>query len=115
MQIDDGWQSGDPKGNGPRKNFSAHDPHGPYPRGMKPTADALKADGFTAGLWILPFGGSWNDSFFAPHQDWFVKQADGKPFDTAWGGTALDMTHPGAEISSPVKSGRRCMTGAIAT
>ena len=64
---------------------------------MQATAQALTADGFTAGLWILPFGGSWNDPFFAPHQDWFVKnQADGKPFDTAWGGTALDMTHPGA-------------------
>ncbi len=96
VQIDDGWQGGDSKGNGPRKNFSAHDPNGPYPRGMKLMADALEANGFTAGLWILPFGGTWNDPFFAPHQDWFVKQADGKPFDTAWGGTALDMTHPGA-------------------
>jgi hypothetical protein len=96
IQIDDGWQMGDPKGNGPRKNFSAYDPNGPYPNGMKPTADALKADGFTAGLWILPFGGSWNDTFFAPHQDWFVKKADGKPFDTAWGGTALDMTQSDA-------------------
>jgi hypothetical protein len=96
LQIDDGWQMGDPKGNGPRKNFSAYDPNGPYPNGMKPTAETLKADGFTAGLWILPFGGSWNDPFFASHQDWFVKQADGKPFDTAWGGTALDMTQPGA-------------------
>jgi alpha-galactosidase len=74
LQIDDGWQMGDPKGNGPRKNFSAYDPKGPYPQGMKPTADALKADGFTAGLWILPFGGSWNDPFFAPHPDWFVKK-----------------------------------------
>jgi hypothetical protein len=96
VQIDDGWQMGDPKGNGPRKNFSAYNPNGPYPNGMKPTADALKADGFTAGLWMLPFGGSWNDPFFAPHQDWFVKKEDGKPFDTAWGGTALDMTQPGA-------------------
>ena len=96
VQIDDGWQMGDPKGNGPRKNFSAYNPNGPYPNGMKLTADALKADGFTAGLWLLPFGGSWNDPFFAPHQDWFVKKADGKPFDTAWGGTALDMTQPGA-------------------
>jgi hypothetical protein len=96
VQIDDGWQMGDPKGNGPRKNFSAFDPKGPYPKGMKPTADVLQADGFTAGLWILPFGGTWNDPFFAPHQDWFVKKSDGKPFDTAWGGTALDMTHPGA-------------------
>jgi hypothetical protein len=96
VQIDDGWQMGDPKGNGPRKNFSAYNPNGPYPNGMKPTADALKADGFTAGLWILPFGGSWNDPFFASHQDWFVKKEDGKPFDTAWGGTALDMTQSGA-------------------
>lgn len=96
VQIDDGWQMGDPKGNGPRKNFSAHDPKGPYSKGMKPTAETLKADGFTAGLWILPFGGTWNDPFFAPHQDWFVTKPDGKPFDTAWGGTALDMTHPGA-------------------
>ena len=96
MQIDDGWQMGDPKGNGPRKNFSAHDPKGPYPDGMKPTADAIRAAGSQPGLWILPFGGTWNDPFFAPHQDWFVKRADGKPFDTAWGGTCLDMTHPGA-------------------
>jgi len=97
LQIDDGWQEGAAKGNGPRKNFSAFRTNGPYPAGMKPTADALKADGFTAGLWILPFGGTWNDPFFAPHQDWFVqKKDDGKPFDTAWGGTALDMSDPGA-------------------
>ena len=96
LQIDDGWQMGDSKGNGPRKNFSAYNPKGPYPEGMKATADTLQADGFTAGLWILPFGGTWNDPFFAPHQDWFVQKADGKPFDTAWGGTALDMTYPGA-------------------
>ena len=31
------------------------------------------------------------------HQDWFVKRADGTPYDTAWGGTCLDMTHPGAQ------------------
>ena len=42
VQIDDGWQMGDPKGNGPRKNFSAYNPEGPYPRGMKATADALR-------------------------------------------------------------------------
>ena len=115
VQIDDGWQMGDPKGNGPRKNFSANDPHGPYPQGMKATAEALRADGLTAGLWILPFGGTWNDPFFTPHQDWFVKQKDGKPFDTAWGGTALDMTHPGLGISSRTRSSRPCTIGAIAT
>ncbi len=106
VQIDDGWQMGDPKGNGPKKNFSAYNPKGAYPAGMKATADAIAAQGLTAGLWILPFGGSWNDPFFEPHQDWFVKrQGDGKPFDTAWGGTALDMTYPGARdfVSGEIK------------
>ncbi len=96
IQIDDGWQMGDPHGNGPRKNFSQYDPNGPYRDGMKATADKIAADGLRPGLWILPFGGSYNDAFFAKHQDWFVKTAEGKPFDTAWGGTALDMTQPGA-------------------
>jgi hypothetical protein len=96
VQIDDGWQMGDPKGNGPRKNFSQADPAGPYGKGMKPTADAIAADGLVAGLWMLPFGGSYNDPFFAPHQDWFMRKDDGTPFDNAWGGTSLDMSQPGA-------------------
>jgi NPCBM/NEW2 domain/Melibiase len=97
IQIDDGWQMGDPKGNGPKKNFSEFNPNGPFPGGMQATAAAITGYGFTPGLWILPFGGTWNDPFFAPHQEWFVKrQADGKPFDTPWGGTCLDMTQPGA-------------------
>jgi hypothetical protein len=99
VQIDDGWQMGDSKGNGPAKNFSQYNPHGNYSKGMKPTADNLRSLGLTAGLWILPFGGSWNDPFFADHQDWFVKRKeDGKSFDTPWGGTALDMTQPGARV-----------------
>jgi hypothetical protein len=109
IQIDDGWQMGDSKGNGPRKNFSAFNPNGPYPLGMKATAQTLNADGFTAGLWILPFGGTWNDPFFAPHQDWFVRKDDGKPYDTAWGGTALDMTQSGARdfVRSEIKQAVR--------
>ena len=95
VQIDDGWQLGE-KGNGPRKNFTVHDPQGPYPGGMKPTAEAIKAAGLIPGLWLLPFGGNYQDPFFAPHQDWFVKRADGTPFDNKWGGTCLDMTHRGA-------------------
>ncbi len=95
VQIDDGWQVGDNKGNGPRKVFNAHDPKGPYAAGMQPTAKGIADLGMTPGLWLLPFGGTWNDPFFAAHQDWFV-QKDGKPFDTAWGGTCLDMTHPEA-------------------
>lgn len=95
VQIDDGWQLGK-KGNGPRKNFTAHDPQGPYPDGMQPTADAIASQGLTPGLWLLPFGGNYQDPLFAPHQDWFVKRADGTPFDNRWGGTCLDMSHPAA-------------------
>lgn len=96
VQIDDGYQLGDAKKNGPRKVFTGVDPKGPFPAGMKPTADGIRRDGLTAGLWLMPFSGTWNDPFYEPHQDWFVKKPDGKPFDTAWGGTALDMSQPGA-------------------
>jgi len=96
VQIDDEWQLGS-RANGPKKNFTTHDPQGPYPSGMTAAADSIHASGFTAGLWILPFGGTWDDPFFADHQDWFVRRADdGTPYVTPWGGTSLDMTHAGA-------------------
>jgi hypothetical protein len=96
MQIDDGWQEGTGGKNGPKKVFLEHSPKGPYPSGMKPTADDIQAHGLTPGIWFMPFAGTWNDPYFADHQDWFVKREDGKPYDTAWGGTCMDMTHPGA-------------------
>ena len=95
VQIDDGWQAGFST-NGPRRNFSAHAPNGPFPSGMKATADAIKALGLVPGIWFMPFAGTYYDPFFKEHQDWFVKREDGKPYETAWGGTCLDMTHPGA-------------------
>ena len=101
IQIDDGWQEGDAKGpkdkkNGPHKNFTQHRATGPYPAGMKATAERITALGFTAGLWFMPFAGTFDDPWFADKQHWFVKRADGTPFDMPWGGTALDMSHPEA-------------------
>ncbi len=95
VQIDDGWQPGT-AGNGPRKDFTTHAPKGPYLGGMKATADAISALGLTPGIWFMPFAGTATDPLFKDHQDWFAKGPDGKPYDTAWGGTCLDMTHPGA-------------------
>ena len=95
LQIDDGWQDGVSK-NGSRKNFTRVKPDGPYPSGMKKTADMIRGHGLTPGLWFMPFAGTWDDPWFKDHQDWFVKRADGKPFDTAWGGTCMDMTNPAA-------------------
>lgn len=93
IQIDDGWQLGEKK-NGPKKNFTDFNPQGPYPDGMKAMADKIKSDGFMPGLWFMPFAGTFNDPWFAQHQDWFVKDKEGKPYDVKWGGTCLDMTNP---------------------
>jgi len=95
IQIDDHWQAGISK-NGPKREFLRANPNGPYPNGMKATADNLKSLGLTPGLWFMPFAGTYYDPFFAPHQDWFYKGADGKPFEVRWGGTCLDMSVPGA-------------------
>lgn len=95
IQIDDGWQDGQSR-NGPSKNFTRVRPNGPYAGGMKATADAIKAQGLVPGLWFMPFAGTYDDPWFAEHQDWFVQDEQGKPYDTAWGGTCLDMTDPGA-------------------
>lgn len=91
VQIDDGWQAGE-SDNGPRKNFTTHRSDGPYKSGMKNTADKLKFMDVVPGIWFMPFAGTWNASHFADKQHWFA-QMDGKPFDTSWGGTCLDVTH----------------------
>ncbi|MCX7048999.1 MAG: NPCBM/NEW2 domain-containing protein [Candidatus Sumerlaeota bacterium] len=95
VQIDDKWQSGTSK-NGPCRGFMNAKPNGPYPNGMKATSDNIKKLGLMPGIWFMPFAGTSYDEFFKDHQDWFAKDKDGKPFEARWGGTCLDMTHPGA-------------------
>lgn len=96
IQIDDEWQDG-AKLNGPKKNFTTHAPSGPYPSGMKKAQEGISALGLVPGIWFMPFAGTYNDPFFKEKQDWFVKNPEGKPYDTAWGGTCLDMTNPAAQ------------------
>ncbi|MGD8239234.1 MAG: alpha-galactosidase [Armatimonadota bacterium] len=95
VQIDDKWQEGERR-SGPAKNFTTHRPTGPYPSGMKAAADSIKAVGLTPGIWFMPFAGDHEDPLFEPHADWFVTREGGEPYETRWGGTSLDMTHPGA-------------------
>ncbi len=106
VQIDDGWQDGQ-SNNGPRKVFVRHNPKGPYPNGMKATADYIRQHGFVAGIWYMPFAGTHDDPYFADKQDWFA-QKDGKPFDTHWGGTCLDMTNPKARELTRLRTERIC-------
>ena len=98
VQIDDKWQAGWKRSSpsSPKKNFTTHDPKGPYPSGMKAAADQIKSLGLVPGIWFMPFAGTAGDPFFDAHLEWFAKTPDGKPYDTPWGGTCLDLTHPGA-------------------
>lgn len=96
IQIDDRWQDGISK-NGPKKNFTTHAPDGPYPSGMKKAADNISSFGLVPGIWFMPFAGNYLDPHFKDHQDWFAKNPEGKPYETAWGGTCLDMTNPAVQ------------------
>ncbi|MDD3470404.1 MAG: hypothetical protein PHE53_10585 [Thermoguttaceae bacterium] len=113
FQIDDGWQCGQTQ-NGPKKNFTTHNPSGPYPSGMKTTAEYLNQKGLRAGIWFMSFSGNQDDPYYADKRGWFVESAvdyptpgerntrrfssidqqKGRPYETFWGGTSLDMTDP---------------------
>jgi len=93
VQIDDEWQAGQHY-NGPRRGFDRVRADGPYPHGIAPVAAEVDKLGLTFGLWWLPFARNYQDPDYKDRQDWFVKGLDGKPYDTAWGGTCLDLTHP---------------------
>lgn len=97
FQIDDFWQDGLTR-NGPAKNFTRVAPNGPFAEGMKPTADYLRSKGIVPGLWYMPFAGTRQDvSWWGDKMDFFVKDAKtGKPYETVWGGTCLDMTNSDA-------------------
>lgn len=88
FQIDDGWQ--DESGYWEAgKNF---------PSGMKSFADKIKATGRTAGLWLSPFIVTPNLKIFNEHNDWILRDEQGKLVTAGmnWTGTtyALDITHP---------------------
>jgi hypothetical protein len=89
IQIDDRWQVSN-------RDFTSHKPDGPYPSGMKSTADTIRAAGMTAGLWFIPFGWDHQRPVFENHQDWFVRRDAGEVYSVEWAGDCLDTTHPEA-------------------
>ena len=93
VQIDDKWQDGQER-NGPARRFWRVKPDGPYAHGLEPVSQKLKDLGLTTGLWFLPFASDYLDPEFKDRQHWFMKRQDGKPYETPWGNTSLDLTHP---------------------
>lgn len=105
-QIDDTWQDGI-KHPGPAKVFCRVDPKGPYPNGMKPTADGITAAGLVPGLWYMPFSGEPKDPWWKSKTGFFVtcaydtvgrrgvyKRRRGEPYETPFGAASLDLSKP---------------------
>lgn len=93
VQIDDEWQDGGTY-NGPRRGFDRVKPNGPYPHGMQPVAGKMESLGLTPGIWFMPFARNHQDPEYKDRPHWFVKRDNGQPYETDWGGTSLDLTHP---------------------
>lgn len=90
FQLDDGWQVsvGD---------WQANEK---FPSGMAALAERIKASGRRAGLWLAPLLVTPSSSIYRDHQDWLLKDTDGKlasaGFNFGEQLYALDTTHPGA-------------------
>ncbi|MDD6727652.1 MAG: alpha-galactosidase [Eubacteriales bacterium] len=70
-----------------------------FPSGMKKIADDIHSKGMIAGLWLAPFAGVRKSKLFKEHSDWFIKDKNGKPYNTGhnWGGFySLDIYNEGA-------------------
>lgn len=103
-QIDNLWQTSFPKvntysdlqkdfvSNGPFKVFV--ESNETYPHGMDYTAEKLEEMGIVAGLWFMPFAGTWTNPYFADKQEFFAHWPDGSAVETRWSGTLLDMSNP---------------------
>lgn len=80
FQIDDGYQKniGDWLITDKKK----------FPSGMKKIADDIHNHNMIAGLWLAPFAGTRMSNMFKNHPDWFIKDENGKPYNTGhnWGG-----------------------------
>jgi len=88
IQLDDGWQisTGDWEAN---KKF---------PSGMAAMAGKIQKTGRIAGLWLSPFITTKSSSLFRDHQDWILKDDEGKPVFAGMNFSgriyALDVSHP---------------------
>ncbi|MEI7909070.1 MAG: glycoside hydrolase family 36 protein [Verrucomicrobiota bacterium] len=93
VQIDDKWQDGG-NFNGPTRGFERVAPGGGYAHGMKPVAEKIQQLGLSTGIWFMPFARNYQDPEYKDRQHWFVQRDNGKPYETDWGGTSLDLTQP---------------------
>lgn len=68
-----------------------------FPHGPAGLVRRIKAHGFKAGLWMVPFFVLPDSPVARQHADWLIKDADGQPLKYRGHGYWLDGTHPGAQ------------------
>ena len=100
FQIDDGYETfvGDWLDVDKRK----------FPNGLAPIVKKIHDKGYKAGIWLAPFIAEAKSNLFQEHQDWFKKEANGKPFKSGgnWSGSyALDLDKQ--EVRDYIK---KCLT-----
>ena len=49
-----------------------------FPNGMKYISDKIHQEGYKSGLWLAPFVCETNSKLFKEHQDWILKDKEGK-------------------------------------
>lgn len=82
-----------------------------FPRGLKPIADKIKAEGYLAGIWLAPFVCEKKSELFKNHRDWLVKDENGEPLflSDLWSGMyAIDIYN--AEAREYIE---RCLSAAV--
>ncbi|MEG1587059.1 MAG: hypothetical protein RR346_09295 [Bacteroidales bacterium] len=116
IQIDDEWQTPLCKdktepvklGNGPVKNFAAHNAN--FPSGMAHMSDVIEKNGFTSGLWFMPFSGDVHHPDF--DSEMFAKNAQGEVYEIQkWSGTPIDASSPKGESFLRERFNRICNWG----
>lgn len=102
FQLDDGYQAAIGDWTILRDTFTSS---------LDGIADAIRATGTTAGLWLAPFLASPDSEYARRHPDHFARAEDGDPlfamFNPIWGGFVwgLDPTNP-ATVASLTDLGR---------
>ena len=74
VQIDDGWQ-GVGRGMGENRDWYVTEKQ-KFPHGMKWLADAIRAQGFKPGIWLIPYTTS-DTKRFQSQPDLFLRRPDG--------------------------------------
>ena len=96
IQIDDGYSPYEGDWLDPSAAFGS----------MDSTVSAIREKGFLPAIWVAPFIAEKDSRLFREHPDWFVKDEDGKPLNSATKGFGgwrhgpwyvLDGTNPEAQ------------------